>query len=386
MSQPLSDSSTATIANALDLLEMGTEETYLRGMESPLPRTPTMRDLAAALNISVTTVSMALRNHARVALKTRQEVQAYAREKGYNLNPSLTSLMSRVRSSQRADYRETLGWLNPMDTADHFTRCGLEYYRQLWQGALDRAGSLGYSLDSFWLGDPQMSGRRLSNILAARGIRGLLIPPLPKSCGHLTLDWSAFSVVALSHTLARPHFHRVAPDHHHNIQLILRHLRHRGYRRPGLLLPQRHDERSENRFRAAFYYHQQSLPAKDRIPVLICPSGFEKSCAAWLKKHRPDAVITMGAMRHLREIDIGDPAYSTNLGIVLMSYASTDAGFCALHENPSQIGSTALDQLVSQLNRNERGIPSSAHSVLIKGSWVEGETLVPPRSVREPIG
>jgi LacI family transcriptional regulator len=338
---------------------------------------PTMRDLAAALNISPTTVSLALRNHARVALETRHRVQAYARDRGYQLNPAVTSLMSRVRSSQRAHYHETLGWIS-FWIPDRLTDavCGAEYQRSLWQGACARAREFGYTLDCFCLAEPGMSGRRLGGILAARGIRGVLIPPLPKACGHLRIGWENFSAVALSHTLAWPQLHKVVPDHHNNMHMILRQLRHRGYQRPGMLLAQKFDERSQNRLRAAFYFYQQSLPARRRVPVLLCPlAGYEKSCAAWLKKYRPDAVITLGHYRHLREMAAGNAGYSRNLGVILLGYGASDSGFTAVDENPVQIGATAVDQLSAQLNRNERGIAALPHSTFIKGSWVEGATL-----------
>ncbi len=342
-----------------------------------------MRGLAVALKISATTVSMALRNHPRVALKTRRQVQAFAREKGYHLNPAVTSLMSHVRSSRRAQYRETLGWLNLWETPDHFSNSQLpkitEYHQQMWQGALARAEHLGYRLDSFWLGDPNMNGRRLSAIMAARGIRGILIPPLPQSRGHLTLDWKEFSMIALSYTIVRPQLHRVVPDHHYNMQMILRTLQHRGYKRVGLLISPGFDERLENRLRSAFYFYQQSLPAQDRIPVHLCRDIFAGTLVNWLKKYRPDVVITVGLFRNLREIDIGDPAYSRELGIVLIGYATTDAGFTAVNENPLLIGSTGIDHLAAQLVGNEKGIPASTETVLIKGTWVEGRTLARPK-------
>lgn len=347
-------------------------------MAQPQPPVPTMRELAAALKISVTTVSMALRNHPRVAPVTRRQVQSFAREKGYHLNPSLSVLMSHVRSSERAVYRETLAWINPSDGIDHYTNANSgspEYTRKLWQGASVRAAELGYELDNFWLAAPGMNSRRMNKILASRGIRGLLLPPLSRSCGHLSINWANFAAVALTYTVARPELHRVVPDHHNNMQLILRTMRHRGYHRAGLLFSSRFDERLENRLRSAFYFYQQSLPARDRIPVLVCQDPFEKTAAAWLKIHRPDAVITLGGYRKLREIPIGDPAYSKNLGIVLMGHAATDEGFSAIDENPLLIGSSAVDHLVAQLNRNEKGLSACPQTVLIKGSWIEGQTL-----------
>jgi len=348
-----------------------------------------MRELAAALKISAATVSLALRNHPRVAQKTRLHVQAFAREKGYHLNPAITLMMSHVRASRPAQYTETFAWLNLWESPDYFSNGNLptriEYHQQMWEGAHARAEELGYSLDTFWLSAPNMSGRRISAILAARGIRGILIPPIPRSCGHLTLDWNAISAVALSYTLARPLLHRVVPDHHYNMGLILRTLRHRGFKRIGLLLPSDFDERCENRVRSAFYFYQHGLLARDRVPVLLCHRFLGATCATWLKKHRPEVVITVGSFRHLREIQIGDPSYSKKLGIVLIGYARTDVGFTAVEENPFLIGSTGIDCLVTQLNHNKPGIPANPETVLIKGAWVEGQTLPGKQYTARPV-
>ena len=354
-------------------------------MDTPKPDAPgpTMRELAAALKMSVSTVSLALRNHTRVAGNTRLRVQSFARERGYRLNPSLTSLMSRVRSAQRAHYQETLGWIGSWDPVQPppDTR-GAEYQFALWQGALERTRQIGYTLASFPLSERNMTGRRLGDILVARGIRGLLIPPLPRSRGRIRIAWENFSAVALSHTLVWPQLHRVVPDQHYNMQIVLGELRRRGYRRPGLLIPEKYDERSQNRFRSAFYFYQQRLPPQDRVPVSVCPLvAYEETCAAWLGRFKPDVLITLSHYRNIGRIDVGDAAYSERLGMVLLDYGVSDEGFTAIHENPVQVGATAVDQLVAQLNRNERGISENPPSILIKGAWVEGRTL-PSKKIR----
>jgi len=344
---------------------------------------PNLRQIAAAAQVSTTTVSLALRNHPRIPAPTRLRIQALGRQMGYCPNPSVTNLMTQVRSGGRVRYRETLGWINPHGRPDHYVNMklvGLEYHQRLWQGALHRAEQLGYALESFWLRAPNMSAQRMSAILATRGVRGLLIPPLPRPKGHLSLDWSNFSVTALSYTMVRPQFHRVVPDHHHNIQVILRTLRHRGYQRIGLLLPVQYDERLENRFRAGFYFYQQNVPRAERLPVLICPPrAYEEKCADWLGKYQPDAVITLGTFRNLRAIDIGDPDYSERLAIVLMGCgAIRDSGFTVMDENPFRIAESAVDHLAGQLGRNESGLPERPETVLIKGTWIDSQSVEDP--------
>ncbi|MDA3874153.1 MAG: hypothetical protein PF795_09345, partial [Kiritimatiellae bacterium] len=123
---------------------------------------------------------------------------------------------------------------------------------------------------------------------------------------------------------------------------------------------------------------------RDRIPVLqVADKGVEDATIVkWLLRHRPDAVITMGDLRQLRGLDVGDPEYSSRLGVVLIGLAETDCGFTAVNENPYRIGMTAIDQLVTALNLNQRGLPDSPAITLIRGSWVEGDTLP---TAREPV-
>jgi len=99
----------------------------------------------------------------------------------------------------------------------------------------------------------------------------------------------------------------------------------------------------------------------------------------WLRQYRPDAVITLGTFRNLRDIDIGDPDYSQRMEIVLMGCgAARDRSFTVMDENPFRIAESAVDHLAGQLGRNERGIPERPETVLIKGSWVDSQSLDAP--------
>ena len=343
-----------------------------------------MRELARGLGISVSSVSLALRNDPRVAVETRLAVQEAARKAGYRLNPALTHYMSKVRHAGNPLYKETLAWLDFTVPQGHFFP---EYLLDLWLGAKARAEALGYALDNVWMAQPGMTGKRMTEILVSRGIRGILVPPLVRSTGHLSLEWSRFATVALTYSLQRPRFHRVVPDHHNNLQMVFRELHRRGFRRPGLMLSRGYDERVGNRCRSAFAFFQESLASQDRLPVCVLPpTAFEELCAGWLKLHRPDVVVTLGAMKNLRKLDIGDPEYSRKLGVFLLGYASTDLGFSAINECPTKIGSTGVDQLVACLNRSEWGVPDIPLITMVPGAWMEGNTLTPQNLlVQHPV-
>ena len=49
-----------------------------------------------------------------------------------------------------------------------------------------------------------------------------------------------------------------------------------------------------------------------------------------------------------------------------------DESFAGIDQAHEQIGSTVVDLIVAQVNRNERGVPPYSKMVLIEGSWVDG--------------
>ncbi len=336
-----------------------------------------MRELAEALGVSASTVSLALRNDPRVARETCRRVQEFAREQRYWVDPSVTALMSHVRAQETAaaPYRETLGWLNPNPEPDFFTRMTRDskyiYGQFLWQGARERAEQLGLKLDLFWLKEPRMTGRRMGQILAARGIRGILIPPLPKACGHLRIDWDRFSVTALSYTMVRPRFDRVVPDHHSNMILVLRMLRKLGCRRIGVMTLPYRVGKVEDRFLSAYYAHVFSLPESARIPILThdyIPGKEPAEIHQWRVKYRPDAVIMPSLLRPW-----GLALQRENPRLILAEHPHGLVAdeIMGVDECPARVGAMAVDHNLSQIHRNERGVPESSRTVLVKGEWLE---------------
>lgn len=318
---------------------------------------------------------MALRGSSRVGAATRERVGKLAREMGYQRNPAVSEVMSALRCSRQGQYRETLAWINSHPRSDYFTNRSIHsasFGQLLQDGATERANELGFAVDTLWTKAPGMTGRRLTSILHSRGIRGLIIPPLPfpRAHGHLPLDWSEFAVVVIGYSLAKPFFHCVVPHHRHNIQIVLRKLRHKGHRKIGLLLTSAGDDRMDNHFSSAFYLYQHGIATSHRVPILL--SDRDSECAAWLAQHRPTAVVTWG-MRHLKELDIKDPSYSKKLVVAVMGWNCLhDSAFAGLDEAPLRVGRAAAESLVARLRNNEVGIPEDAQTLLVRGNWMDG--------------
>ena len=62
--------------------------------------------------------------------------------------------------------------------------------------------------------------------------------------------------------------------------------------------------------------------------------------------------------------------------MAFLELTSGMTGTMGIDRDSERIGAEAVDLLVSLLHRNERGVPISGNTLLVKGRWVEGN--VPP--------
>ncbi|NJK93180.1 MAG: LacI family transcriptional regulator [Blastochloris sp.] len=214
-----------------------------------------MRDVAQALGLSTMTVSRALRGDLGVTEATRQKVEDMARNLNYRPNPLVSTLMAQRRSRGLTTPRgNTLAVLHnhrsPEESSSYHFSPGIE----------ERSQELGFGLDHFFLKAPGMSSQRMTAILRARGICGLIIPRL--NWGHLSLDWKHFSSVTHGFSLVRPHLTRVASDTLSGMRLALRHLKKAGYQRPGLVLGWYSNRSTQRNWECAYHHGQQSLKKK----------------------------------------------------------------------------------------------------------------------------
>ena len=61
-----------------------------------------LREVAAAANVCVMTVSLALRDNPRISAGTRDRIKRLAAELGYHPDPELSRLMNHLRASRTA--------------------------------------------------------------------------------------------------------------------------------------------------------------------------------------------------------------------------------------------------------------------------------------------
>jgi LacI family transcriptional regulator len=340
---------------------------------------PSIRTLAKIAGVSKATISLALRDHPRIRPAERARIQRIAAQASYRPNALVANLLAQLRVSKTSGYRSTLGLV--CVTKNRILLEVVPTFREWIAGCHARAAELGYGVDQFWLYEPEMSPARMIQILDARNIRGLIIiGVLERGALPPKFDpvWERSAAVVLGARPGRSNLPFVANDQFSTAVRSVEELLALGYRRPGLCLNQGLDETVGNRFGAGFWVAQSKLPIKQQVPVFCYELKGEKRFRLWIKRYRPDAIITAhGAIEQwLNSMGLSAPR---DIGLVHLDKSDVE-NWAGMKQNNAQIGSAAIDMLIGQLHRNEPGVPLLHQSILIGSTWQPGP------SVRQPVG
>ncbi len=323
--------------------------------------------------VSHVTVSLALRNDPRITAGKRDQVQALARRVGYQPDPHVAELMGRLRTGRRGAGAVVVAFLDFVHA--HYGRKGSPTSRRFFAGAEARAKQLGYKLERLLVGVDGLTLERVGEILRARNIRGVLITPGTNAREQLTLDWERLAAVEFGRSLAKPILHRVCNHQAHTMRLVLESLAARGYRRCGIYLTEGICARVDQTWPATYFHHSQLYqPGEAPLPPLIRPSWDEAEFAAWYRRHRLDAVVTIHppVLDWLRATGAAIPK---KVAFALLDWSPEMGDVAGVDQCSENVGAAAFELVAAQLTQHEFGIPPSPKTVLIEGIWREGGTV-----------
>lgn len=336
---------------------------------------PTQKTIATLAGVHTSTVCLALKNHPTISAETCERIQKLAAELGYRPDPMLSALAAYRTTLRPASFHGQLAWLSVSNAGfDWRTKA---VYKAYMEGAARQAERYGYTLHDFNLGERGMTLSRLAGIMQARGVRGIVVSPMPEAHMDLRFPWEHFSAVSIGHTLGWPTLNRVTANHHQSARLIFAKLLQRGYRRIGLALPGDLSVRVGDHYLSAYLVEQQALPVARRLKPLLEMPPSREGFARWLKTERPDAIITSNYLfpAYLEELGVRVP---DDLGLAVVFKRVKPDNFAGIDQNVDRTGAAAMDVLVSMIQRNESGVPRHPLQTLVEGRWVEGETVRPP--------
>jgi LacI family transcriptional regulator len=341
----------------------------------------TTSDVARAAGVHQTTVSLALRNDPRLRASTVQPDQrdrgaAGLRARSHAGRPRL---VPSIPPAERAARRAGLG-LRLADARRLALQRDVPVLLLRGPDAGRRPWAIGWRSSGRRKRD--LSPQRLSEILYARGMLGLILAPQPDGVSSMTSGLvPRFSVVTIGPTLRQPAFHQVSNDQFHTVMRLCESLAQRGFRRIGYSIERAVDDRMDGQWSAAYDRFHRDLPAANGGCRDTKRRPAPATLRPWLRLHRPDVVISCadrpgpGVSRQSWRRSSASRTASALIGV-----AQPIPDCLGMHEDPENVGATAVEKIVGLIHIGERGIPAIASRTLIESSLFE-----PQKGERAPL-
>jgi len=342
-------------------------------MSSDLP--VTMQDIARALHINHSTVSRALSGRAGVSEPLKKKIEEMARQLGYRHDPMLAGLAHYRHRKKISPVVGEIAWLNLWPKPQNLW-CFQEF-KHYFEGASKTAEKHGYHLEEY-IGEGAMTLERIEKILFTRNVQGIMVPPHPSLIDWGSFPWEKFSVIRFGYSLTNLSVDTVGSDQIGASMLAYRKIREKGYRRIGFVV----NENAERNtlFRAGVLLAQAIDSSQPAIAPLVFPIQSDvkhkdklKPLQTWLKRERPDAILTPIASlaEMLRELGYRTPS-DVGLAVTSILDGKGDAG---IDQHSLEIGRTAAEVLISLIDHNRRGMSTLPRLHLVPGTWVDGSML-----------
>lgn len=346
---------------------------------------PTLKDVAKAAEVHVSTVSRALKRDPALPSATISRINAIAKELGYRRNPLTTALMEARRRGSPARFQASIGLLIYSDKPSHSS--DRSWLARVYRGAREAAEESGFAIQIYNL-TSQGTNRpeQLERVLDSRGVQGLILPPEHEAPLPFELPWEKYSYLSLhtGRSPLTPRFNQIASNHYSSTTLACSKSYKRGYKRVGLVLRD-HPSNQVDYGRlvlGAFYARTTLEPEENQIPPLKVNELDVDRIAEWAKTHRPDAMIFAGGgfslefdqKELMRRLDLQGVKLGSEIGMVVLCQLPGE-GIAGIDERAEKIGEHALQLLGDQVCRNQRGIPTDPLTHFVDGTWVDGDTL-----------
>lgn len=335
------------------------------------PGSVSMREIALAAGVSVSAVSLALRNQARVSVRERRRIQAIARRLGYRRDPELARLMEHLRTRRSRRRASTLAVVIP--ELDRSALAGCHPVAEMLKGVRAQAEEAGFATELFFLADPGMTPARLRGILIARGIKGVVVAPYASGVGTLDMDVDGFCAATAGYSIVRPQLHRACPNYLQMMDELIDHLQRLHFQRIGLVMTYSRGGIGHKLLTSSYLFYQSLLPARERIPILPRERVNEREIAAWLRRHRPDVVIGSGRVFSLLQgMGLSIPR---DLPFANLDLSEPPRQAAGMDHRYQLVGREAVNLVLMQFTLNLTGAPADPKIVLVDSHRRDGFTL-----------
>lgn len=340
-----------------------------------------MREIARKAGVSVSAVSLALRNQSRVSAAERLRIQEIARRMGYRRDPEIVRLMTHLRTNRNQRRDSTLAIIIP-----ELDRPALARYfpiTETMKGITAQAAEAGFNTEVFFMTDPGMTPARLRSILVARGVKGVIVAPYASGVGTLDMDFTGFCAATSGYSIVDPPLHRACPNYLQMMDELIDHLQRLHFHRIGFIHTYGRGGIGHKLLASSYLYYQSLLSPRERIPILPRERVNEREIAAWLKAYRPEVLISSGLVFTIMQkmgLSIPGDLHFANLDLSEPPRRAAGMDHCY-----QLVGAEVTKLVLTQFTLNLTGVPDSPKVVLVDSHRRDGFTL-PTKPLKDGTG
>lgn len=336
----------------------------------------TLRDIAKEAGVSTTAVSLAMKGSKRVSPAKRSQILDLANQMGYRRDPMMGALCAYRDTRKPRASNVNISFLQYGDKPVSLRSEGV-FEETIWENALIESKRLGYSLSKTWAGNPSLNPNRLKNILASRGVAGLVIYQANCPLTNLKPIMSDFSLIWLGDGPKGAHLNSVRINRFSSMKMAWENLSKMGYRTGGLVLAEHSVDQNYGEWEAAHNHFQRQFTKETQfIPPLTFKTNEAcelKALTSWLKNWKPQVVVS--AFRKIHDL-LAEAGYDMPGDIGFLSL-STESGspVSGIDQQTASIAETGIRLLDRLICNREQGIPEHQQIIETEGLWNPGNTL-----------
>jgi LacI family transcriptional regulator len=339
-------------------------------------RMNTIKDIAKAAGVSITTVSRALNGYSDVSEKTRSRIKKLADELAYRPNAQAQSLVLKKTKTIGVIMSE-IKRSNGTDSFAFEVLCGIN----------DRASELNYDLILFSTNPNKQSKKTYSDLCRERSVDGAILQGLKIDDLYLkeVVNQSRFPCVLIDITLSGDWVGHVTSDNINGAWEAMRHLIGLGHRRIAMINGYNEADVSHQRLSGYMLALQEAGISYD--PLLVWDGRFTEeggmSAMNEIMGKLPDVsavfcasdLMALGAMRAAEHAGRAIPETISIIGYDDISLAS----YCApklttVHQEKYELGYQAAQLLIDMLEGRQ-----VRHKVVVNNELIVRESTGPKR-------